>query len=509
VSLPSSVWSILIHFSSTHSACTCVCTTFYRYFPAGHLQFLSEFPDHLITRSRITRWPLWERAKKEKLKTTKAEDQHDTDEPEHVGDQLACSSQKSWWTEEWLEGVEGSLGNYPIICRVEKTVAEFPPDPNGKVIENNVLSFKKPDKAASNSLKKKTFLRLAVTLRPLSTVMPPSWSKKGIEEKHSLIPPPVFSAVIFPCDHLLPFLVPFAWGYISNHSLSILDQVVISQSRGGSKSGEVVSFSTLDGDFGNFRLEDKISAITHLINERQQNEATSTLGAKGKGHASSIPDQEKCLVLDFFEVFLRGFNVPTDIGEDSQAVDFMGFIRSTLPLWNSVSVLKDVHDSAFISASPWEIKIKTAEEESQVQVQSADPLRVLMDIGLPQSLDNSLRIKLEFTIEDFLKKRPEAVHFREKVTDAHAACYSAAVPISMAFDRLLHRLKTRKSTHGNDCYYRSFESLMVDLNSIHDNWYAWVVDEIFYRFLSCTLLIYSLLIFPVFCTTTQNLNWFN
>jgi hypothetical protein len=50
-----------------------------------------------------------------KLKNSEKKQSEENDE---------AGTQKMWWNDEWLAGVNSDLGNYPLLCRVERTWAE-------------------------------------------------------------------------------------------------------------------------------------------------------------------------------------------------------------------------------------------------------------------------------------------------------------------------------------------------------------------------------------------------
>ena len=77
-----------------------------------------------------------------------------------------------WWNDEWLNGFDSELGNYPIVCRVERTHAEFPPDPFTKTVRKddggNVVkvSWEAPRDPRVTKRIAGTPLRLGTGLRP-------------------------------------------------------------------------------------------------------------------------------------------------------------------------------------------------------------------------------------------------------------------------------------------------------------------------------------------------------
>lgn len=79
--------------------------------------------------------------------------------------------------------------NYPLLCRVEKTQAEFPPDPVKRKGTDGHYYYTPPD-AATKAKMKKGVLRLAVTLRSFTPVIPPKWTESGPVDVLDLEPPP-------------------------------------------------------------------------------------------------------------------------------------------------------------------------------------------------------------------------------------------------------------------------------------------------------------------------------
>lgn len=172
------------------------------YYPAGHFQFLNKYPDHLCN-GRIDRLPLWERASKERAKAS-----------EGPGGKAS-----NWYTRDWIDIAGSGKDLLPILCRVVKTQAEFPPDSSqGPDNDNQASAAAKSGATLQSKSRKRPVLRLAVTLQPLTPITPPLWTDAGPDDTASVDVPPVFTCVTFPSP-LPAFLVPFAWSYIRNQSL--------------------------------------------------------------------------------------------------------------------------------------------------------------------------------------------------------------------------------------------------------------------------------------------------
>jgi hypothetical protein len=283
------------------------------YYPSAHKDVLNSHPDILGLRQRnLLRVPLWARANRERNRLNK-EDQKGT----------------IWWTDEWVESLltprkkvkkdrviakafkgnvqtsngtesmradddgdsnaaanpKATLGDYPIICRVEKTYPEFPEDPYAK--KKSTGSNKKDEDgrsiagksggtsvgesteagqqatvgnrlsllAAAEAKKKlgrtSPQIRLAVVLKPLSLIIAPS-EHNGLASGGDLGLAPTFTVVTFPVGAPLePFVIPFCWAYSTFHTLTVNETVWIrrasSVDEDGSRhcgKGKIVNFSS-------------------------------------------------------------------------------------------------------------------------------------------------------------------------------------------------------------------------------------------------------------------------
>ena len=426
------------------------------YYPKGHRDFLKQFPDHLC-KNKITRIPLWDRAKKEKLKSAKAKVAKNVEDLN--GGASSTKAPPTWWNDEWLSNVEeGSLGSYPIVCRVEKGHAEFPPDPlaDHKIVEaDGTINWRFPNTAATAKAKKKAFLRLAVTLRPLTTVLPPTWTESGPVDVHSLVPPPPFTIQTFP-SKTTPYLIPFVWGYISYHSLSLDDDITFPDSK-AEQNGKIKAFASLGGCFGSCRLDDKRQVIANMLESWKHEDLTPKL---------AVPPQDAVVIREFLACCMS--NATKNLTGEASAlpsrenVPFVDFIRCTLPLWNGITALKDVYDRREVQVQFWDVNARKSFLNKDLELGA---VRDFMEFGIPRTLDSILRAKLECSLDHFLGENAAASPFRPDITDNIAPSYSHAVPISMSFDRILRRL-TEKNWQS---YYRSFDALLADLNAIQDN----------------------------------------
>lgn len=401
------------------------------YYPAGHKQFLDVYPDVLGKKTKsITRVPLWEKARAERL------------DPD--------SSNSRWWSPLWLDNFDEKYSRFPIICRIRHTHAEFPPDRFTKVIKDGEVIWKKPKPkkmaAEGPSLDR---LRLALSLQPLTTLLPPVMDLMTAEDDHHLSLPPIFSVAICPCD-LDPFIVPFSWAYASYHSLEVKKDA-FHRSDSESPKVRVDSFDRLEDTSGSFRLEDKAGFLANESN----GDIPRSEGDKAREY---LPAADEDLVRKVFQLF-------KDFLPDSRSLsreNLMRLVHSTLPLWKGVVVMKSVHDRNVIRVSPWDLSPGPT-LDSFVHSALPDPLAVAS-----QSVEPSLRTQFQTKMEEHLRKSPGASVFLYPITDEVAPSYYCAVPVGMCLKTIMNRLGTSDSG-SSACFYRSVDSVLMDLQMIADN----------------------------------------
>jgi anti-sigma28 factor (negative regulator of flagellin synthesis) len=442
----------------------------FRYYPSAHHAFLESNPDTLGVKLRnLLRVPLWQRAKRERAKSKRAQEE---------GEKVPTGTQKTWWTDDWLEGITSDLGNYPIICRVERTHAEFPPDPYSalKQIEKEggevKVTWTLPTMAATGGgkkIKNKTHMRLAVVLRALTPVVPPAWTGDVPVEEDSLGLPPNFTVVTAPAS-AAPFLIPFAWGYCITHSLSSGDQVA-PISKADNKKGKICDFNSIGDEYGSFRLDDKMQIIRHVLGQLKNGsqlsvEAVEETVFAGLRSQSNLEFSDACAVVEILSGFMEGRASTSTDDAPSGQVNLLTLVRCTLPVLNGICV-NDVYNRKKHYHSPWHLsvgKYKKSQKHANV------PIITDAQEGPPRAFDDAMRFKIECTIDDFIKNNSDAEIFIPPVTDEIAPDYSCAVPISMCLQRVLSRLKVGKaSSTGSRCYYTSIESVLFDLQAIADN----------------------------------------
>lgn len=394
------------------------------------------------------------------------------------------SSPTIWWTDEWIEQIDGDLGQYPILCRVERTQAEFPFDPNihhRKVDEKGnvtwIIPDQKPAPKKSKDHETAPSVGLAIVLQPLTSVIPPTWDESSGELTDELPLPPPFSIVTFPSNNFTPFLVPFAWAYAKNHSLSLGDTVVHAWNDKDDTENskcKVTEFLSIGTRWGSFRLDDKLRIIRSLVEKFTSttfSEIDQALVVSGPGSTTktSLPPEDAALIVDFLSLYLanKAHNEEHDAHPTTtKQYTLLDLIRSTLPLFGGIGVRREVFQRKVAYTAGWNLR-RSKKGKDVFVVQVASLLRERLRQGVPNRLENSLRIKLRYTVKNFLDNRPEATSFMEMVTEDVAPSYYCAVPVGMHFDRILARLNV--STKNDHCYYSSAQSIIGDLQTILTN----------------------------------------
>mmetsp|Transcript_4031 Transcript_4031/g.9322 ORF Transcript_4031/g.9322 Transcript_4031/m.9322 type:complete len:2885 (+) Transcript_4031:789-9443(+) len=411
------------------------------YYPGVHKAFLKKNPDMLwrTTRNPL-RVPLWQRAFKERKKGI-------------------TGGADTWWTNDWLDSPD--LEAYPLVCRVERTYAEFPPDPYAHyrtVDKDGNVVWKHPKNLKPK--KKKTGMRLAVLLKPLTPLLPPTFDEeKGLMDDKKCALPPKFYVSTAPMKK--PFVVPFVWTFALTHSIRENEAIELPDKE--SNKAKVKAFHGLESSqYGSFRLDDKVQLMQRILDDLEstgvggtsmQDRIEQQMTYNDSGNSFSATDAG--LIVSYLKAYLdeRG-----DIGKTSKAEasgNLLDLIRSCLPLSQNVEVQPDAYHRKTIRVSRWDLRRKKS-TKALPGIQS----------GCLHSLEDSLRTKIAFAIEESVKEIEFCDIFVDAVTDEDAPGYSCAVPIGMYFNRILNRLKVTK---GPTCYYTSVESVLSDLQCVADN----------------------------------------
>jgi hypothetical protein len=355
-------------------------------------------------------------------------------------------------------------------------LSQFPPDPavKDKVVDGVKVTWKLPEESKKKKNSKKIRTRLAVLLRPLTPLLPPVSKETESTDGDSIeIIPPTFTCVTFPVNNAEPFLIPFAWAYYLTHNLSMGEMVM---AKSNAEKGKVQCFETIGDKYGSFRLDDKMELVQNVITQLKQGsdvtreaieDALAGCSHASRSNVATLPLPDACLVIDVLTHFMKERALTPSDGSATGKVYLMDLIRSTLPLSNGIGVIRSNLNRKKQCFSRWNLSIDKARNKSE---KVEEPLSASAQEGLPHKIDDTLRVKLECAIEDFLKNNPESEIFIPLVTEEVAPSYYCAVPIGMSFQRVLRRLRAVKSPAGGlRCYYCSVESVLSDIQAIADN----------------------------------------
>ena len=262
-----------------------------RYYPSAHHAFLESNPDTLgVKLKNLLRLPLWQRAKRDRARSKKAQEEGEQEEGEQVA--TTAGTQKTWWTDEWLEEITSDLGNYPIICRVERTHAEFPPDPYSalKQIEKEggevKVTWSLPAAGGAKKIKNKTHMRLAVLLRPLTPVVPPAWTDNDPVENDSLELAPNCTVVTAPASGRARFGSLCMGIWLAAFPLLPRSSSTTTKA---DKKGIICDFNSIGEKYGSFRLDDKISIIRHVLGQLKNESQLSLVEERVSARFCSNP----------------------------------------------------------------------------------------------------------------------------------------------------------------------------------------------------------------------------
>ena len=396
-----------------------------------------------------------------------------------------------WWNDEWLEGFKGKLGNYPIVCVVKDVYAEFPPDPNAEhkvVIDDGIgdvqIVWSLPTDVSGKKIKSsQPSIGLVLTLRPLTSLLPPTVLKVSTSNLDQLHPPPIFSVISFPSNsNAKPFLIPFSWAYKVSHSIKLGDKVTVLTRR--DMKGTVKGFATVNDFVGSCRFDDRLAEIAAFLSSLkagcQSLPAALTMPLsshsqrKSNSFISLLPVIAACTVIERLTSFLDASSISPESVVTSEILSdhaLSDLIRITLPIWEGVSILRPGVTKCVI-VSPWELSLGKAvtksRENKSFQEATAD---FVAENGLIYNIEEPLRAKIECAIEDFIKSEHDSAIFYDNVTEEIAPSYNCAVPQGMCFAKILCRIAAHKTPSAAQprCFYRTVESLLNDLTTILEN----------------------------------------
>lgn len=400
-----------------------------RYYPVAHKDRLKKYPDLLGKKTRsVMRVPLWERAASLTASGTETD---------------------KWWTSAWIRSVDDGSANYPILCRVDRTYPEFPPDPYTKVVKKDDKSdevqviWKPPKDPTALRRMTGTPLRLAVELRPLTPVVLPSVDTET--SSGSLALPPLISVVTFP-DDMPPFMIPFSYAYALNHSIALNQKVSV---RKLEEHMVVTEFATAAETQCTARLEEALGS--GALVQASGNES----GGDSKALEEAFSSAPKEFPVRDREIVLRILRHAGRDREGRSQKDAYDIVRRTLPLWNGICVMPNVYNRKKVWVSAWELI------SPNNQIPDTNPY------GSSFQLDDTLRMKLDCALEDFAVATPSSDLFYYQVSEEDAPSYACAVPLTMSMEKVLRRL--RQDSANVRCYYRGVDAINADLGMILDN----------------------------------------
>jgi len=440
-----------------------------------------------------------------------------SDDEETKSKRKKQESANPWWTMEWMSSIQRGAGRYPIVCKVDKVVSEFPYDQesqqeirrfqsdairakNGKGKSKRITD----EEGRKKPTKNKPQMCLAVTLKPLAPIAPPT----DISKDHQLSPPPIFSLLMFPTEKS-PFLVPLALAFRSSLMFAPLDQVKVTKSDGTWQKAEIVkdssksvdtlleSFVTIVKDFADSDVT-AVQKMDTLISEAYSNSNNVLTIPEGdlRGAVQTVLYQyhtRKNQTQMSSSAETNSASVEIRTNAELLVSNIANLIQNHLPRWESVKILSDGMNSEQL-VCPWQLtfaKELTPQEEA-VNAALAPSVLVspnrMMIAGFVHLIDESLRAQLEIVVRYLVDTDPRAFVFVPAITDAIVPEYSRFVPVPMCFRKILKRLKSQrvkypKSSNKNcedsveeqgygdseSCYYRNIEAMQSDISDVFQN----------------------------------------
>lgn len=438
---------------------------------------------------------------------------------------------RPWWTDEWMASISSDSGRYPIICRVDKVVAEFPYDQESETEQRRFqhevykanLGKPTPGKrrdhiARQKPLRQKPSLALALNLKPLAPISPPIRTRrnilKGDFDDVDLSLPPLFSVLTHPSDEAGSFVIPFSPAFRASVALRSEENARYISNDGSRDSVRIINFE----DDTQESLESAARLLAEIIGrenidfssiQKLDNVITCSYGA----HTSELfPQGEMRAVI---QTILYHYQITSSISGDSLFLnhqsnsnvthnvshscenflrDLLFLVRLAVPRWNSVKVSKD-GEGKETSVCCWELfpndDIDNIQHDAVIAAISPNVLfsSIRNTAGsLVYSIDETLRKEIQSTLEYIIETHDKVYLFCPPVTEAVAPEYFRFVPVGMCLRKILKRLQPstmrfprQASKSGEDfledqaygessfCYYRHVSSLTSDIMDIFAN----------------------------------------
>ena len=132
-------------------------------------------------------------------------------------------------------------------------------------------------------------------------------------------------------------------------------------------------------------------------------------------------------------------------------------ILASLPLWQSVGLLRTAYDRKLNNASPWNLILleNTFQTPWQIGVHSF-------------CIEHGLRSKLDAIVADVMRDE-DADFFVDPVDERDAPEYYSVVPFGICLSQISQRLKPEAKGSKSGGSYRSVDSLLADVDLLFEN----------------------------------------
>jgi hypothetical protein len=466
---------------------------------------------------------LWERALDEKKLQEASKELENCDTKDEI---VKCKKKadKPWWTMEWISSIQHGAGRYPIICKVEKAVAEFPYDQEsqteirrllnnvskGKVDGEKIRRKRKIEEGRQKPFKNKPPMCLAVTLRPLAPIVPAKDPYQG----EILSTPPVFSVLVFPSEKL-PFLIPLVLAFRTSLMFSSEDNVKVAESDGAHHRAKVLSrgdeqpdqyqrlitsFQEILKNYGNMELS-AVQKLDAMITEAYSKTNTEYF----------IPEADLRAIIQtiLYQYHTRNTGIyqnnntgslelsnTSNVGMKDSVLSLLWnithLVRCNLPKWQCIPIELD-GNKAVKHVCPWQLSFSEGSSLGD-EVNAALAPSVLISStrtvwgGCVHLIPESLRMMLESAVKYMIENDQLMFDFIAPINLSLAPEYMHVVPIPTCFRKILKRLKPQSLKYpkalnpsGEDnleehgygniecCFYRSIEALRSDITDVFQN----------------------------------------
>lgn len=480
------------------------------------------------------RRPLWEVALEEK-KQQESENRERKRTSNDVNNKIKRKPRDSrpWWTDEWIASISSDAGRYPILCRVDKVIAEFPYDQESETeqrrfqnevykanLGKKVTGKRRGDKGRKKPLRHKPSMALAVNLKPLAPVAPPTRSRrnvlKGDLDDVNLSLPPLFSVLTHPSEEKDPFVIPFLPAYRAALGIKLDSSVKLTTCNVSRRSVRIVGVDEKQESF------DSISKLFAEIINRHCNIDFSSIHkldniitcCYGPSGSELFPEGDLRAAIQAILYQIQSMKAMesehlfqhSDLSSNPQQIDNRGdeflikdlfdLIRLTAPRWNSIHLISEDDRNMEHLSCCWQLSFTDDDGDFSHNdaVSAALAPTILFSStrnsagSLVYSLDETLRKEIESTLEYIIETHQKAYLFCPPVTEAVAPEYFRFVPYGMCLRKILKRLQPQKMRYPRQssksaedsledqgygesyfCYYRNVNSLTSDIMEIFAN----------------------------------------